>query len=74
MSVAVLQRSISCDRSANKHADGAGLPHRDYRLRPDNRCHSGLLCFPVVTEILIAAEDDFPWPKRLCATSDGCIA
>jgi hypothetical protein len=34
----------------------------------------GCYVFGFVTEILIAGEYDFPWPKRLCATSGGCIA
>ena len=62
-----LQRSISGDRNAHKHARSAVFV-RTTAVIP------GCYVLRFVTEILIAGEYDFLWPKSLCATSGVCIA
>jgi hypothetical protein len=74
MSVAFLQRSISGDCNAHKHACSCGLLIVIAVFDQTTVVFAGCYVFRFVTEILITMEDDFLWPKRLCATSGGCIA
>jgi len=74
MSVAFLHRSISGDRNAHKHARSAGFCIVITVFDQTTVVLPGCYVLRFFTEILIAAEDVFPWPKRLCATSGGCVA
>jgi hypothetical protein len=74
MSVAFLQRSISGDCNAHKHAGSGGFCIVITVLDQTTVVVSGCYVVRFVTEILIIVEYDFLWPKRLCATSGGCIA
>jgi hypothetical protein len=74
MSVAVLQRSINGDRKAHKHARSGGFCIVISVFDQTTVVISDCYVYRFVTEILIAAEGDCLWTKRLCATSDGCIA
>jgi hypothetical protein len=73
MSVA-LQRSISGDRNAHKRARSGAFFIMLAVFDQTTVVIQGCYVFRFVTEILIAGEYDFLWPKRLCATSGGCIA
>jgi hypothetical protein len=73
MSVA-LQRSISGDRNAHKHALSGGSCIVITVFEQTTVVIPGSYVIRFGTEILIAREYDFLWPKRHCATSEGCIA
>jgi hypothetical protein len=72
MSVA-LQRSISGDCNAHKHGCGGDFLSAPAIFWKTTVVISGHYVIRFAAEILINAEDDIPWRKRLCATSDGCI-
>jgi hypothetical protein len=74
MSVAYLQRSISGDCNAHKRTRSDGFRIVISVFDQTTVVIRGCYVFWFVTEILIAVEDDCLWPKRLCATSGGCIA
>ena len=72
MSVA-LQRSISGDCNAHKHACSGAVFSMPATFYQTTVVISGSYVIRFVAEILVTAEDDIPWRKRLCVTSDGCI-
>ena len=72
MSVA-LQRSISGDCNAHKHGCSGALFSVPAIFCQTTVVITGRYVIRFVAEILINAEDDFLWRKRLCATLDGCI-
>jgi hypothetical protein len=74
MSVAFLHRSISGDCNAHKRARSGGFCIAITVFDQTTVVIPDCYVFRFVTEILIAGEYDFLWPKRLCATSGGCIA
>ena len=73
MSVA-LQRSISGECNAHKHGCSGALFSVPAIFQRTTVVIPGSYVIRFVAEILINAEDDIPWRKRLCATLDGCIA